>query len=426
MNSTLTTRIKLHNMLSLSQIFWRFRLAIYLYWAMSAAFLGYWTLYFQDQRAISESNIGLMMSVYTLSALIGQNVFGYLSDKLTSLRIPVAIAAGLLVIVLGSFPLVDSLRWVYPCMAVVGFLQQPIGPMLDSWTLKHLGHHHQQPLFGRIRGFGSLGWASTALMTAYLVEFVSWNMMFIVAQVAAILLCLTSLIIPDAIESQPEATSPTSSAVVPRLTIIRAIKYLFGNGAYLYILIVIFFMYLGVQTTFNFQGLLIKDTGGGVRDLGWTFFVGVMAEIPAMFASVWLLSRMAPRKLMVISGCLYMLRYGLIIYFQTPGIIMATAILEGLAFGLLLTALRNYIFTVVDTHVQTSAMTVMDAVFLSFTVIVGGAVGGWLIEHYSAASMLVACMCSSGLALALLLAGGRVDRHHTTSTKNSELSGAVN
>lgn len=395
----------LANMLSIPQIYFRFGLAIFLYWAMSAAFVGYWVLYFEESKGIAASNIGLMMSLYTFSALVGQYFFGYLSDRLQSIRMPVAAAGLLMAAAVSTFPMQQSLAWVYPSMAVVGFLQQPIGPMLDSWTLKHLSRYGKEKAFGSIRGFGSLGWATVALLTAYLITGFSWNMMFVVSMLSGIAMSCIALTVPDVSGS---SFSPAGS-YAPRLTIFRALRRLFGNGAYVYILVVVFLMYLGVQTTFNFLGLLIKGTEGGVKELGWTFFVGVLSEIPAMFLSVWLLSRLAPRKLMVIAGFLYMLRYGLIIYFQTPTSIIATAPLEGIAFGLLLTALRNFVFLTVAPEVQTSAMTVVDAVFLSLSVIVGGAVGGWLIERYSVMHMLVACMISSGLALLLLLMGRRFD-----------------
>lgn len=400
-------------MLSLSQVFLRFRLSIYLYWAMSAAFLGYWVLYFESKE-VTASEIGIMMSLYTGAALLGQYCFGYLSDKLRSIRLLVMMAALLLAAAVMTFPFHGSLWWGYPCMALVGFLQQPIGPMLDSWTLKNLSQHGQEHLFGRIRGFGSLGWATVALLTAYLITYVSWNMMFAVCMAAGLALCITVRMIPDISPTSNglEETNHESESKEPTLTLIRALRHLFTNPAYVYILVVVFFMYLGVQTTFNFQGVIIKSSGGSITDLGWTFFVGVMSEIPAMFLSAWMLARMAPRKMMVMAGCLYMLRYALIIYFQTPTIIMMTAVLEGFAFGLMLTALRNYIFAVVADDVQTSAMTVADAVFLSLTVIVGGAVGGYLIEKHSVMIMLSACMASSSLAMLLLFCGRPFDEYH--------------
>lgn len=395
-------------MLTLPQIFVRFRMAIFLYWAMSAAILGYWVVYLEGEKKIATTEIGVLMSLYVCAALTGQYVFGFLSDKLQSIRLPVSAAAMLFAAAVATIPLQTSKSWLYPSMALLGFLQQPIGPMLDSWTLKHLNRYDQKTLFGKIRSFGSLGWATTALLTAYMILYISWNMMFVVAVVAGLLLSLMALTIPDVAESFVETPGEES-----RLTIGRALSHLFGNSAYLYILAVVFLMYLGVQTTFNFQGLLIKGTGGGVQELGWTFFFGVMSEMPAMFLSVWLLPRISARKLMIIAGGLYMLRYALIIYFQTSWIIMVTACLEGVAFGLLLTALRSYVFAVVAEDVQTSAMTVVDATFLGLTVIIGGLVGGWLIERYSPMHMVTACAVSSGLAMLLLLAGRRFDHQGT-------------
>lgn len=389
-------------MMPLPQIFLKFRVAHYLYWAMSAAILGYWVVYFESERKILASEIGWMMSIYVSAALFGQYAFGFASDKVRSIRTPVVVAALLFAAVVASLPFQTETMGIRVNMALIGFLQQPIGPMLDSWTLKYLHQHAQGNRFGEIRSFGSLGWATVALLTAYLMLFISWNMLFVVAVVAALLLSAMAFSIPDIPEQNSADPSSHQS-----LTMARSLVELFGNPAYVYILAVVFLMYLGVQTTFNFQGLLIKGMGGGLTELGWTFFFGVMSEMPAMFLSVWLLPRISARKLMIIAGILYMLRYGLIIYFQTSWIVMLTACLEGLAFGLLLSSLRSYVFSVVDEEVQTLAMTVVDATFLGLTVIVGGVVGGWLIEQFSVFHMVAACAISSGLALILLLAGGR-------------------
>jgi oligosaccharide:H+ symporter len=321
---------------------------------------------------------------------------------LRSIRALIVTAALLFAAAVAAMPFQTSALNIRITMVLLGFLQQPIGPMLDSWTLKYLRDHSDPNQFGRIRSFGSLGWATVALLTAYLILMVSWNMFFHVATLAAVLLSAVAITIPDmATNRDPESSGG------PSLTMRQSIARLFRNPAYLYILAVVFLMYLGVQTTFNFQSLLIKETGGGVAELGWTFFFGVMCEMPAMFLSAWLLPRISARKLMTIAGVLYMLRYGLIIYFQTSWIVMLTACLEGLAFGLLLSSLRSYVFSVVDQEIQTSAMTIVDATFLSLTVIVGGVLGGWLIEQFSVLHMVAACAISSGAALVLLLVGGQ-------------------
>lgn len=391
------------DILPISQIVLRFRAAIYLYWALSGAFLCYYVLYFEEVRGISASDIGVMMSLYTFSALVGQNVFGYFSDKVRSNKIPIALGVVLLTGSLAVFPFQEDMDMVYANMMAIGFLQQPIGPMLDAWALKHLSKHGQEKLYGKIRGLGSFGWSSSALITAYLIQSLGWGMMYWVATVAAVFLFLIVITTPDCSlgDKSPAAT---------RLTLSNAFRALFGNLSYVYILAVIFFLYLGVQTAYNFMGLIMKDTGGGVIHLGWTYCIDAGSEIPAMFLSVLLLSRFAPRKLMVVAVVLYITRFGLILYFQTPLVVTLTSILEGFAFGLMLTSLRKYIFDRVSFEVQTTALTLSDAVFLSLSVVIGGVIGGWVIQNHSVMAMMGICMGSATVALTLLLLGKKFDQ----------------
>lgn len=388
--------------LTIPQILLRFRVATYLYWALSGAFLCYYILFFEEVRGIKASDLGLMMSLYTLSALIGQNVFGFFSDKLKSNKIPIGLGVIFLAISFSLFPFQENIQFIYANMMAIGFLQQPIGPMLDAWSLRHLSIHNEEKLYGKIRGLGSFGWSSAAIITAYLIQNFGWNMMYWVAVFCTLFLFVVVIITPDC---QIDGKYTSGKA----LTLKTAIKSLFGNPSYVYILLVIFFLYLGVQTAYNYMGLIIKETGGGVVALGWTYFVDAGSEIPAMFLSVWLLSKYAPRKLMISAVILYILRFALILYFQTPIVVTLASILEGFAFGLMLTALRKYIFDIIQPEVQTTALTISDAVFLSLSVMIGGAVGGWIIQHYSAMALLSVCMGSAIIAFSLLLLGKRFD-----------------
>ncbi|WP_291784412.1 MFS transporter [Cecembia sp.] len=393
--------------LTIPQILLRFRVATYLYWALSGAFLCYYILFFEEIRGIKASDIGLMMSLYTLSALIGQNVFGFFSDKLKSNKIPIGLGVVFLGISFSLFPFQENIQLIYANMMAIGFLQQPIGPMIDAWALRHLSVHNEEKLYGKIRGLGSFGWSSAAIITAYLIQNFGWNMMYWVAVFCTLLLFVVVMVTPDC---QIDGKHTSDKA----LTLKTAIKALFGNPSYVYILLVIFFLYLGVQTAYNYMGLIIKETGGGVVALGWTYFVDAGSEIPAMFLSVWLLSKYAPRKLMISAVILYILRFAIILYFQTPIVVTFASILEGFAFGLMLTALRKYIFDIITPEVQTTALTISDAVFLSLSVMIGGAVGGWIIQEYSTMTLLSVCMGSAIIALSLLLLGRRFDLQSET------------
>jgi MFS transporter, PPP family, 3-phenylpropionic acid transporter len=384
--------------LPLKQILIRFRLAIYFYWALSAAFLGYYVLYFEDLNMISISQIGIMMSLYTFSALVGQNVFGYISDKMRSVRWPVIMGTFLLGLILLFLPFLKNIVWIYASIAFIGFLQQPIGPMLDSWCLKHLSHHDAEHVYGKIRAFGSFGWATSGLITAWFIAKLGWNMMYFLASINAVILIIVTFRVPDIlVDSEQDKRS------AEYLTPIKVYKKLFSNTDYLHILLVIFLLFLGAQTAYNYLGLIVKDTGGTVINLGLTYLVDAGSEIPAMLLSVWLLRKYPPRRMMIWAVLVYLLRYGLILYFRSPQVVILSSVIHGLAFGLMLTSLRKYIFDIAPKNLQTSALTISDGVLLSLTIIIGGTVGGYIIQHYSVMTLMGFCMGSSFLALLLLI-----------------------
>lgn len=217
--------------------------------------------------------------------------------------------------------------------------------MLDSWVLKHLAAHGRERSYGTVRGFGSIGWSTAALFTAYLIADFGWNMMFLVCATACLLLILTALSIPE----PPPAghRGPTSETGPRRIGPTEALAELAHNAPYRYMLLVVFFLYL--------------------------------------------------------------------LHFQTPWAVALTSILQGSAFGLMLTSFRNFVYRVAPVHLQTTALTLSDAVFLSLTVIVGGVLGGWIIEAYSVMALMGACMACAVAALLLLLAGRRI-----VQTQNAE------
>jgi MFS transporter, PPP family, 3-phenylpropionic acid transporter len=384
--------------MTLSQIVFRFRIATMLYWAMSGSFLCYYVLFFEEQKGIRPADIGVMMSIYTLSALLGQNFFGYLTDKLQSLKKATIVAVVIMVIVVPTIPLHNQLYLLYPSMALIGFMQQPLGPMLDSWMLKLLATHNKENIYGKIRGVGSMGWSLAGPTTAYLMNYVGWDMMYVVSSTCGIGLLFIVWTIEDV-----QKPNDHVNFLANRLSPLRAIQKLLQIRPYLFILFVVFFLYLGVQTAYNYLSLIMRDTGGSLEILGWTYFLDAGSELPAMFLSVWILSKFPPKKLMIVAISLYLIRFGLILYFRTPLVVSLSSIIQGFAFGFMLASLRNYIFAIAPRHLQTSALTICDAVFLSMSVIVGGALGGWVIQEFSVMTLMWCCMGSSTLALLLLL-----------------------
>ena len=376
----------------------KFRVAVFLYWTFSASFNCYYVLFFESGKHISPSTIGIMMSLFTIATMFGQSFWGYLCDKFDSIKKAFLLAAILACAVVGTFPFNNSVVTLYVAMAALGFLLPPMSPMVDSWLLKHLSKSGQETKFGTVRAFGSLGWSLTACATAYFISWFGWNIMYYEGVIAAILMIVTVLFIDDV--SLRSVLIPETAQ--EKITPWKAARELLKDRAYLFIVLVLFFQFFGLQTAYNYLGLIMKTAGGDVINLGWTYLLDAGSELPSMFLSVWLLKRFPQKRIIMVAMALYLLRFALIFYFRTATVVMFSSILQGLAFGLLLTSVRNYIFLVAPNHLKTMAFTVGEAIYLNLAVIIGGVFGGLVVEYYGVYSLIAICATSVCIALALL------------------------
>ncbi|MFA6076107.1 MAG: MFS transporter [Negativicutes bacterium] len=376
----------------------KFRLTVFLFWTFAASFNCYYVLFFESGKHITPSTIGIMMSLYTIATMVGQSFWGYLCDKFDSIKKAFVLAAVLSCIIIGTFPFNDSIVTLYIAMAALGFLMPPMSPMVDSWLLKHLSKVGQETKFGTVRAFGSLGWSLTACATAYMISWFGWNIMYFEGVVAALLMLVTVSFIDDV--SLRSVVNPQAEQA--KITPWKAARELLRDRAYLFIVVVLFFQFFGLQTAYNYLGLIMKNAGGDVINLGWTFFIDAGSELPSMFLSVWLLKRFPQKRIIMVAVSLYLLRFLLILYFQTATAVMLTSVLQGFAFGLLLTSVRNYIYLVAPSHLKTMAFTVGEAIYLNLAVIIGGIFGGLVVEFYGVYSLIMVCALSVCVALSLL------------------------
>ena len=373
----------------------KLRAMIFLFWSFVSTFSCYYVLFFESDKHIAPSTIGMLIAVYTIATMFGQYFWGYICDRLESVKKPFLIMAVLSLIIDMTFPLNNSIWTLFPAMALLGFVMPPMSPLSDSWSIKHLAAFGKERMFGSIRAFGSLGWALTACGTAYMISWFGWNIMYAEGCVAALLMLATAAFIDDI---SLKAVVQSAGRISP----LAAARELLSDRAYVFILIVMFFHFFGYQTAYNYLGLIIKKTGGSVIHLGYTYLLSAGSEVPTMFFSIWLLKRMAPKHILLIAIFMYIARFATVLYFHTSTAVMLTAIMEGIGFGLMLTALRSYIFAVAPEHLKTMAFTVGEAFYINLAVIIGGILGGMVVEYWGVYALITASTLFCCLSWTLL------------------------
>jgi PPP family 3-phenylpropionic acid transporter len=390
---------------TLRKIVLKFRILLFLYWALSSSFLCFYVIYLETQKKFPVSEIGIIISLYTLSAIAGLYILGFLCDKSRTIKkvlLPVIFIIGLMVFM---FPYGSHKLLIYASIVIIGFLQQPAGAIADSWLMKHLGKHNSEKSYGKIRAFGSLGWALTALLTALMMHNIHWNAMFLICSTAAVLLIISAFFIPDIRSSEQSKEETTHlSQTQKEITFSKAFKELLNNRKFVVIILILLVYFIGEQTFYNFLGLIIKERGGHLIIIGLTYFLAASFEIPSMFISSGLLKKYPPIKLMILGVFINLLRYGFILYFRTPLSITLAYMLEGFSFGIIFTAYRCYVYTIAPRELQTMAYTIGDAVTISFSLIIGALIGGFIIEFFGIVFLTICCTTCCVTALVLLTA----------------------
>ena len=180
-------------------------------WSSWATF-GAFNVYHLTERGLRSSLIGLLISIMTFSGIIGQYVWGYLCDKLQTVKKVFMFCFLSLGVVVFFFPYyLSSPILLGAALGLIGFLWSPQPTILDSWTVETSQHLARN--YGFTRGFGSVGFAIVAAVFGRFIAQFGWNIMFYSFAGLAVITVLVASTIPD---SGPRSNVATTIPVNPK------------------------------------------------------------------------------------------------------------------------------------------------------------------------------------------------------------------
>ena len=167
--------------------FW-FPAYYFIFFVGFASLTPFMALYYQ-QRGLSGSQIGLLAAIVPLVSLVAGPLWSGFADATRRHKsIFLFTTVGVVVASLSIYN-AGSLAWLVPAVIVFAFLAAPILPLVDSSTMSLLEGRKDQ--YGKIRVWGTLGWALGAPLTGWLVERsgVQWSFyMYALLMVGALLI----------------------------------------------------------------------------------------------------------------------------------------------------------------------------------------------------------------------------------------------
>ncbi len=346
---------------------------------------------FLDDRGLSAADIGFVLAAMAVARIAVNPFWGHLADTTLGRRRTLQIGslgAAIAAVVLFA---TNGLAAIAAVACVFAVFQTTTGPNIDAIALAHLGDERMHD-YGRVRAWESVSYATACLALGILLQAVGvrWTMpAFAVASVGVMLWAATlPADRPTHVRGEHGrlGTVGTLFRTVPRFWIF---------------LIALLFLWTGFNAAWNFVALKIEAGGGGPLLVGVGTALGGAIEVPTMRISSRVQRRYGLRAVFV-AGCIVyatgFLLWGLI---ESPRVVSALTMFEGVGFALLFTTTVIAIGRMVPPALYSTGQSVAMTAGFGLGPILGAGLGGVVYETFGPVVLYSA-------ASALTLAGGGV------------------
>jgi PPP family 3-phenylpropionic acid transporter len=278
----------------LLSLFW------FLYLGSLGLLLPFFSLYLSDNARLSATEVGIVVTMSPLAALVAPPAWGWFADRsrsrvrvLASVTLAVAVATA-------GFPWLEGFWQLAAGAFVVALFATGVIPLVVAVTLAALGDEAPYR-FGQIRVWGTIGFLVfvvsfpqilRALPPAVAIsperEAASEPGLWVMFPVAAALVLVSALVAFVMRDSHDASSAPRSRR---RMELAR-------HTPLVRLLVVTFATYLFLQGPMNLFPLYLRSRGGGLETLSRMWIFMLLLEIPLIAFSGAGLRQLGPRGLL--------------------------------------------------------------------------------------------------------------------------------
>lgn len=342
--------------------YWRLSGFYLFYFATLGALVPYWGLYLQS-IGFTPVDIGYLVALLMISRIVAPVVWGWIADHRGSRMAVVRLASLLTLAAFGGVFSGTGFWWLALVMLVFSFFWHASLPLLEVFTMSHVGH--RPGAYGRVRLWGSIGFILSVVGLGPVVDALGpwWALPTMAALMLGI--WLFSLALPES-----EMRGPAGHAG-PFLQTTR-------RPEVLGFLLACFLMQVGHGPYYTFYSIYLESYGYSKTLIGGLWAFGVVCEIGIFLLMPRLLARAPLRAILLASFFLAAVRWLLIGYFpEQLAVLVAAQALHAATFGTFHAAAMQMVYGFFTGHHRHRG----QAVYGSASFGVGGAVGGFYSGH---------------------------------------------
>jgi PPP family 3-phenylpropionic acid transporter len=299
--------------------YWRLSGFYFFHFAFIGAFAPYWSLYLKS-LSFSAFEIGMLMSLLHVTRIFAPSAWGWLADHTGKRLLIVQLAAAMGLISYCGVFFGQSFAWVAAIMALMSFFWGASLPLIEATTLAYLGHGTDR--YGRIRGWGSVGFILAVVGVGYLLEATEITALLWAVLGFKLGILFFSHQIPDA--GPPVIRSSDNSPIGKT----------FRRPEVLGFFAACLLMAAAHGPYYTFYSIYLVEHGYSKSTVGLLWATGVTCEIGIFFLMPQLMHRFDVRQILVFSfGCaaarFLMIGWGV----EWPFVILLAQVLHAATYG---------------------------------------------------------------------------------------------
>nr|WP_294573096.1 MFS transporter [uncultured Romboutsia sp.] len=333
---------------------------------------------FLQYKGFDPIETGSLISLFTLSGLVGLFSIGYFCDKLKTIK-KVLFPAIIITTITGFLAIITNKGILfYIVFFLMGLFSTMLGPLCDSWVMENIDDVKVK--FGEFRAFGSIGWAFGVLIVGFIVSNLGYKYVTFIYVGTLLIGILCAFKLKDVVKSCNNNMS---------------FKPLLINKEYIFTVVTLLIICIGFRGYLQLVPYVITKVGGNTSNLGIYNFICSVSEIVMLILCRKIMHKLSPDKLLILSPIAIFIQMS-VLYF-IPGIytIYLSGLFQVLTYPIILMVGRTMIDRVCPENLKTTSQLMGFAMFNSLGLIIGSFIVGILIEFFKINGAILFMMCVS-------------------------------
>lgn len=321
----------------------------------------------------NKTNIGVLTSLAPIVAILGQPLWGTLSDRAKNKN------TILITLLLGSAVTIlfyrTSTNFFYLSFIITAFtfFQTSINPMTDALTLEYIQISKWK--FGRIRLAGTIGYSIMAIFAGMLLK-KTIDKMFILYFMLSIITLFFAFLLPNVKGHQTKE----------RRTFIWS---LFKDKKLLTYMIFALMIQITLGFYNTFFSIYYEQLGASRTLIGWAFFISAISEVPFLLFAHVILKKIQTHHALLFAGIAAALRWVLLGFATNNYLVLLTQFLHGLVYIVISVSMATYINKSVPNELKASGQALNALFGTGIARVIGSLLGGFLSDIFGIKNMFL-------------------------------------